>query len=222
MSLIGHSSVLWTALPRNKKFPQTCWINFFFLVKQRRCGWLCRTFFLVPYIMGALGYGWFCFSFLCGWIVLVIFWCILAVTDALVSVCNPSLVWFRCILCRPTLSWLCNFLRVFVWGGLHVSLPIIPRRNRLPLVCTVLVTRRFSRFWVLVFFVGSCVCWVDFQGACWLVVLTVVSHTCRGWRWYIPHLLRLFYFSLYSFMVSSGMSLMCMRMYSGCFSGVMR
>ena len=28
IALIGHNSVLSTARPRNKKFPQTCWMNF--------------------------------------------------------------------------------------------------------------------------------------------------------------------------------------------------
>ena len=28
MALIGHSSVLSTALPKNRNFPHTCWMNF--------------------------------------------------------------------------------------------------------------------------------------------------------------------------------------------------
>ena len=28
IALVGHNSVLSTARPRNKKFPQTCWMNF--------------------------------------------------------------------------------------------------------------------------------------------------------------------------------------------------
>ena len=57
MALIGHSSVLSTALLRNKIFPQTCWINFFPLLSSSGAVDGCVTYcFLAAYIMGAFGY----------------------------------------------------------------------------------------------------------------------------------------------------------------------
>ena len=64
MALIGHRSVLSTALPRNKKFPQTCWVNFFLFLSSSGDADGCFAYFvLVPYMMGALGYSWFFFFF---------------------------------------------------------------------------------------------------------------------------------------------------------------
>ena len=122
-----------------------------FFVKQRRCRWLCCILFLGPVYYGCAWVWLVFFFFLCVWIVWVPCRCILSVTDAILSICNPSLVWSRCILCRPTMSWLCNFLRVFFWGGGHVSIPRISRGNCLPPVWIVLVASRVSRVRVLVF-----------------------------------------------------------------------
>ena len=64
MALIGNSSVLSTALPRNKNFPQTFWINFFPFLSSSGAADGCVAYcFLAPYMMGAVGYGWFCCFF---------------------------------------------------------------------------------------------------------------------------------------------------------------
>ena len=49
MALIGQSSVLLTALPRNKNFPQTCWTNFFHFLSSSGAEDGCVAFFL-PHI----------------------------------------------------------------------------------------------------------------------------------------------------------------------------
>ena len=144
-------------------------------------------------MIGALEYGWFYFYFLCVWIVWGIFRCIQVVTDELVYVCNSSLAWFICILCCPILSWLCNFIQVFVWGGVHISPHRILLRNCLPLVWVVLIAIHVSRIQVIICFVVSRFCQVFFLGVCWVLVRNEKIRTCRNWRQYIPHLFRLFF-----------------------------
>ena len=140
-------------------FSQTCWINFFPFLSSSGAADSCVAYCFWHHIWWVrLGMVGFLFSFLSGWIVWVLCRCIMVVTDELVSVYNPSTVWFRCNLCHPTLSWLCNFLWVFVWGGVHVSLPHILLRNRLPLAWMVLVASHVSRVQVPVCFVGIRIC----------------------------------------------------------------
>ncbi len=58
MALIGHSSVLSTARPRNRNFPHTCWMNFFVLASTDfdfYAGFAYCT--LAPYMIGAHGCG---------------------------------------------------------------------------------------------------------------------------------------------------------------------
>ena len=65
MALIEHIIVLSTALPRNKHFSQTCWINFFPFLSSSGAADGCVAYsFLAPYMMGACGYGGFRFFFL--------------------------------------------------------------------------------------------------------------------------------------------------------------
>ena len=110
------------------------------------------------------------------------------------------------------------FLEFFVWGVVHVSLPRILLRNSLPLVWIVLVASRVSIVWVIVCFFGSRFCQVAFRGARWLVVRTVVSHTCRSWRQYIPRLLHLF-FILVCILLWSRMG--CLGRVCGCILGAL-
>ena len=140
-------------------FPRNCWMNSFTFLSSSGAADGYVAYCFPPPIYDGRAWVWLAlFYFLCGWTVSVICRCILAVTDSLVSIYNPSLEWSRCILCRPTLLWLCNFLLVCVWGGAHVFLPHISRLNRLPLVWIVLVSISVSRVLVLVCFVGSCIC----------------------------------------------------------------
>ena len=104
--------------------------TFISLIVKKWCRWWLCGFFFAPYLIGTLGYGWFYFSVVCGWTAWEISWCSLSVKDALAFACSPSPLWCLCIFFCPILLWLCSFIRVFAWGGVHIFPHHISLQNR--------------------------------------------------------------------------------------------
>ena len=58
VAMIGHRSVMATALPRKRNFLHTCWVNFFPFASNGGTVEACAAYyFLVLYWIGTLGYG---------------------------------------------------------------------------------------------------------------------------------------------------------------------
>ena len=146
IALIGHNTVLSTACPRNRNFPQTCWMNFLpFLLRSGAVDGGVAYWFLCHRWLGHLDIAGVAFFVIFSWIAWKLLWHSLAWMGGLVFYCSPNQAWCQCIVVHPILLSQFNFPQWCSWGVLHVPHPRIWLQNRPWRVWTVLVSNRGSK-----------------------------------------------------------------------------